>query len=150
MSFEEEWEEIKQKSSQQRSEQMKLAGLDGEGGFQSPSDLVVHDDELGAVGSDAYKLFQQLSQDGRHASESSAEAAKVLADQNLDLGRALSSTVKTWSTQVKTLMEACRHISNHLDYTVKSHQKNEEKIATDMENKKGFPMTISRINDYFN
>ncbi|MFE3602512.1 hypothetical protein ACFXP3_38690 [Streptomyces sp. NPDC059096] len=35
---------------------------------------------------------------------------------------------KTWETQVKTLLQACAHISNHLDYTKKSNKAHDEWI----------------------
>ncbi|MET9426561.1 hypothetical protein [Streptomyces sp. NPDC003036] len=38
----------------------------------------------------------------------------------------------TWETQVKSLLQACAHISNHLDYTRASRKADDEWIGAQM------------------
>ncbi|MEU7607462.1 hypothetical protein [Streptomyces sp. NPDC041003] len=37
------------------------------------------------------------------------------------LGAALSTVADKWHDQLGTLLDACAHISNHLDYTQNAH-----------------------------
>ncbi|MEU9858740.1 hypothetical protein [Streptomyces sp. NPDC047974] len=49
--------------------------------------------------------------------------------RRLRRGRAPSEVNKTWETQVRTLLQACAHISNHLNFTKKSAQADDDWIA---------------------
>lgn len=126
---------------------MRLNQLAPEGGGGG-NDLVVHDDELGALGNMAYELRQKLSRDGDHARQTTFDASIELFNDGLDMGSALTELHDAWSTKLGTLKEACAHISNHLDYTRAEHAKDEDKIATQMRNADGKSMTASRIYDY--
>lgn len=119
-------------------------GPDSGGG----GDLVVHDNELGALGNMAYALRQRLSVDGDHARQNTFDASVELFQDGLEMGSALTELHDAWSTKLGTLKEACAHISNHLDYTRAEHAKDEEKVATEMRNAQGERMSVSRIYDH--
>ncbi|MGK5627783.1 hypothetical protein [Streptomyces sp. URMC 123] len=112
-------------------------------------DLVVRRDDLGRVGHAAYKLHGGLAAHGEHAKANSTAAGTDLAGDGFATGAALKETVRTWSTQVKTLMEACAHISNHLDHSSKKYGEEDARIATSLRDARNQAMTVSRINDYF-
>ncbi|GAB2793052.1 hypothetical protein ACWGJ2_08825 [Streptomyces sp. NPDC054796] len=112
------------------------------------TDLVVHDDELGALGNLAHDLRQKLSTDADHARQTTFDASIELFNDGLDMGSALTELHDAWNTKLGTLKEACAHISNHLDYSRAQHAKDEDKIATQMKTADGKAMTVSRINEY--
>ncbi|GAA1017345.1 hypothetical protein GCM10009564_54890 [Streptomyces thermogriseus] len=56
----EEWESLKAQAAERRSTQMQLNQADGGGGGGGSSDLVVRRDDLGAVGHEAYILWDNL------------------------------------------------------------------------------------------
>nr|WSW63273.1 hypothetical protein OG513_34510 [Streptomyces sp. NBC_00998] len=85
--------------------------------------------DLAAVGDAAFKLRQRLGTDGDHAKASTYEAAGSLK-KDFALGGALSTLADKWYDQVGTLLDACAHISNHLDYTQNAHAEDEYWIAT--------------------
>lgn len=93
---------------------------------------MVEDDDLGAVGHAANGLFSGLEPAGKHASAASESAGSSLKGDGFDTGAALSEVNKTWETQVKTLLQACAHISNHLDYTKKSNKANDAWIGAQL------------------
>ncbi|MET9695371.1 hypothetical protein ABZY31_00340 [Streptomyces sp. NPDC006529] len=104
---------------------------DGGGGPAPQGDLVVTQKDLAAVGDAAFALHQRLDTDGDHAKASTYEAAGSLK-KDFALGGALSTVADAWNAQVNTLLEACAHISNHLDYTQKAHAEGEHWIATQL------------------
>ncbi|WP_323181856.1 hypothetical protein [Streptomyces sp. NBC_01408] len=110
---------------------MRLNQLDpgGGGGAGPQGDLVVTQTDLAAVGDAAFKLRHRLGTDGDHAKASTHEAASSLK-KDFALGAALSTVADKWHDQVGTLLDACAHISNHLDYTQKAHAGDEHWIAT--------------------
>lgn len=55
-----------------------------------------------------------------------------LKGHGFDTGAALTEVIGTWETQVKTLLQACAHISNHLDYTKASKKADDEWIETQL------------------
>jgi hypothetical protein len=120
----------------------------GPSGGPSGGDLVVRDDELGAIGNLAHDLRQRVSTDGDHARQTTFDASIELYNDRMDCGSALTELHDAWNTKMATLKEACAHISNHLDYTRAAHAKDEAKIATDMHNADGEEMSVSRIYDY--
>ncbi|AXK37581.1 hypothetical protein DVA86_23345 [Streptomyces armeniacus] len=111
-------------------------------------DLSVHDDELGALGNMAHELHGRLSTDGEHAKKVSGEAASSLKGDGFDTGSALGELNEAWKTKLATLLEACAHISNHLDYSRAAHKKDEDTIATNMRDAEGRLMSVSRIAEY--
>ncbi|MCX5151777.1 hypothetical protein OHB36_34360 [Streptomyces sp. NBC_00320] len=129
MSFEEEW------AADKAAVTMKLDQADSTGGSTPPSgsaDYVVEDDDLGEIGHAAHGLFDGLEPAGKHANAASESAGSSLKGDGFDAGAALSEVNKTWETQVKTLLQACAHISNHLDFTKKSNKANDEWIGAQL------------------
>ncbi|MFE2285094.1 hypothetical protein ACFXDJ_13075 [Streptomyces sp. NPDC059443] len=128
MSFDEEW------AAEQASVAMRLNQA-GSGGGSAPAgsaDYVVEDDDLGEIGHAAHGLFNGLEPAGKHANAASESAGSSLKGDGFDTGAALSEVNKTWETQVKTLLQACAHISNHLDYTKKSSKANDAWIGAQL------------------
>ncbi|TQE37534.1 hypothetical protein Sipo8835_07575, partial [Streptomyces ipomoeae] len=72
-----------------------------------------------------------------------------LKSHNFQMGGALETTVEIWSSQVKSVLQACAHISNHLDFSKKLHANDDAKIATVIEADNGLTMPASRLNEYF-
>ncbi|MGW1148573.1 hypothetical protein ACWD6I_26860, partial [Streptomyces sp. NPDC002454] len=119
-------------------------------------DLVVNQDDLGAVGHEAFVLHGELRKradiagkgaDGS-GSGSTMQASEVLASHNLRLGGEMALTVEVWSSQVKHVLQACAHISNHLDYSKKLHAQEDVRIADEIRGRTG-PPPVSALNDYF-
>ncbi|MEU6759385.1 hypothetical protein [Streptomyces sp. NPDC046685] len=128
MSFDEEW------AADKAAVTMRLnqAGSTGGSGPKGSADYVVEDDDLGEIGHAAKGLFDGLEPAGKHANAASESAGSSLKGDGFDTGAALSEVNKTWETQVKTLLQACAHISNHLDYTKKSSKANDEWIGAQL------------------
>ncbi|MFE3385637.1 hypothetical protein [Streptomyces anulatus] len=151
MSFEEEWGALKAAAA------MRLNQVGGSGGSgpKGSADYVVNDDELGGIGSAAFKLFNGLEPTGKHAKAASETAGTSLKGDGFDSGAAFTEVIETWDKQVKTLLQACAHISNHLDYTKASRKKDDEWIETQLRiigpvapDKDG-AVPASQINKYF-
>jgi hypothetical protein len=105
------------------------------------ADLSVNQDKLGAIGGAANDLYTRLKTDGDTARASTAEAASGLTVSGFRTGSAVQTVHDTWNSQLKTLLDACAHISNHLDYSVAQHAKDDAEISTSM--------AVSVISDYF-
>lgn len=147
MSFEDEWSRLKGRTGHAgdaAAPQMRLNGLAPEPGGGSAAsagsggtgsggaprgDLVVRHQDLTAIGKAAYELHQRLQKDGDHARLSSLEAASTLR-ADFAVGRALDHVATRWVTQLRTLLDACAHISNHLDFTKKTHAGQEHHLQT--------------------
>ncbi|KND33732.1 MULTISPECIES: hypothetical protein [Streptomyces] len=151
MSFDEEWGALKAAAA------MRLNQVGGSGGSgpKGSADYVVNDDELGGIGSAAFKLFNGLEPTGKHAKAASETAGTSLKGDGFDTGAAFTEVIGTWDKQVKTLLQACAHISNHLDYTKASRKKDDEWIETQLRiigpvapDKDG-AVPASQINKYF-
>ena len=154
MSFEQEWAQLKSgaagKTTATRLNQMPASP--GGGGKDG---LVVNQDDLGAVGNDAYTLHNKLrkradiagagSEDSDDGEGSTALAARELSRHNFRLGGELSTALSVWESQVKTARQMCAHISNHLDYSKARHAEDEDHIAAAMRDRNGEPMSVSRI-----
>lgn len=135
MSFEDEWAEAKGAA-------MRLNGHPTDQGRWSPSaDLSVKQDHLGAIGHAAYALHGRLAKDGNHARTDSTEAASALRTHGFRTGAALATVQETWGVQLRTLLHAVAHISNHLDYSVASHAKDDAEISASL--------SVSKISEYF-
>ncbi|MFJ1597639.1 hypothetical protein [Streptomyces sp. NPDC088261] len=111
------------------------------GGTGGAADLSVDQDKLGAIGGAANDLYARLRTDGDTARASTAEAASGLTVSGFRTGSAVGTVHDTWNAQVKTLLDACAHISNHLDYSVAQHAKDDAEIGTSL--------AVSVISDYF-
>ncbi|MFE9723952.1 hypothetical protein ACFYQ5_10240 [Streptomyces sp. NPDC005794] len=120
-------------------------------------DLVVNQDDLGAVGNEAFILHDHLRRQAdiagagmdKNGSGSSMQAAASLKGHNFGLGSALETTVSMWDSQLKTLLQACAHISNHLDYSKALHANDEDQIAASLRQRNGEAVPASRLNEYF-
>lgn len=157
MSFDQEWVQA-QSEARGAAVAMRLNKADGTGG-SSPkpgsADYVVEDDELGDIGHAAHGLFSGLESGGKHASAASETAGTSLKGNGFTSGTALTEVNETWETQVKTLLQACAHISNHLDHTKKSSKADDDWIGAQLRiigpvipgNDGAVP--ASRINKYF-
>ncbi|MFD3907925.1 hypothetical protein ACF07U_34475 [Streptomyces californicus] len=128
MSFEQEWGELKAAAA------MRLNQAPGSGGSgpKGSGDYVVKDDELGNIGHAAFNLFNGLEPTGKHAKAVSETAGKSLTGDGFDTGAAFTEVIEAWGKQVKTLLQACAHISNHLDYTKASRKSDDEWIETQL------------------
>ncbi|MCC3769613.1 hypothetical protein [Streptomyces sp. UNOC14_S4] len=157
MSFEEEWAQHKADAAKNNLAPMHLNTASTEPGRDGsdPSELIVRADDLGGIGHDAYELHDHLRKAGDVARGAegvgaTAGAATELKRENFATGAALSTTIEVWNSQLHTLMQACATISNHLDFSVASHNRDDVKVATSMSCRDGRPMPVSEISKYFN
>ncbi|MFF1476065.1 hypothetical protein ACFVYD_00455 [Streptomyces sp. NPDC058301] len=78
MSFEQEWTQLKTAAAEkQDATRTRLNGVpddDRRGAGRTDGDLVVSQQDLAAVGDEAFKLHQRLGTDGDHAKQSTAAA----------------------------------------------------------------------------
>ncbi|MER6189123.1 hypothetical protein [Streptomyces cyaneofuscatus] len=118
-----EWEQLKSQAAMQLNQVP-----DEGGGAASGGDLKVSQKDLAAVGDSAFKLFERLGKDGRDAWSASQTAAKDLTTQGFELGGGLDHVQKRWEKQLTSLLDACAHISNHMDYTKNAHAGDEYHI----------------------
>ncbi|WP_228925561.1 hypothetical protein [Streptomyces sp. DH7] len=138
MTFEKEWAELRAAAAERGAMQINSAPAQGGGGS---ADLVVNRDDLGAIGNDAYELRTKLSKDGDHARPATFDAAIALTNGNFASGSAVLKVHNFWQTHLKTLLDSCAHISNHLDYTKALHSKDDVKIGGDLS-------SISKLSEY--
>ncbi|MFF0192745.1 hypothetical protein OHA57_13510 [Streptomyces anulatus] len=138
MTFEKEWAELRAAAAERGAMQINSAPAQGGGGS---ADLVVNRDDLGAIGNDAYELRTKLSKDGDHARPATFDAAIALTNGNFASGAAVLKVHDFWQTHLKTLLDSCAHISNHLDYTKALHSKDDVKIGGDLS-------SISKLSEY--
>ncbi|MFC9271805.1 hypothetical protein ACWGRF_35360 [Streptomyces zhihengii] len=137
MSFDEEWAELRATAAQRNA--TRLNGVPAQGG--EGGDLVVRRDDLGRIGGDAYGLRTRLAKDGDHARPATFEAANALVNGDFTCGSALLKVHDRWNTHLRTLLDACGQISNHLDYTKALHSKDDAKIEGDL-------TSISKLTEY--
>jgi hypothetical protein len=147
VSFEDEWNALKGEVRQQGPVSTRLNGLPpGEGGGgSSPELLVVHDD-LGRVGHEAFVLHGRLVKDG-DIGEASFSASTSLVGHGFVFGTELGTAAEFWNSKLKTLLQACAHISNHLDYSSKSQMKEDVEIAASLGRRDGTALPVSKINE---
>ncbi|NEB13633.1 hypothetical protein G3I32_33155 [Streptomyces coelicoflavus] len=133
-----EWEQLKADAlgrQQGGSAHMQLNQLDGGGPVRAPSqygDLKVQNDALTKVGKDAHTLYNQLWDKARVHIVSSDGAAGNLSKQGFALGAGLKHVSTRWDEQLKSLMDACAQISNHMQVTKKTHDGDEGYILRQM------------------
>ncbi|MFC4607408.1 hypothetical protein ACFO9E_06210 [Streptomyces maoxianensis] len=151
-----EWEQLKSEAAEKESTGMQLNQAPaGHGGGQG--DFVAHQDDLGAVGHEAFILHDHLSRQAdiagagmdKDGSGSTMQAAVSLKSRNFGLGSALETTVSMWDSQLKSLLQACAHISNHLDYSKALHANDDAQIAASIRQRDGAAVPVSRLNEYF-
>ncbi|MEU2429193.1 hypothetical protein ABZ611_06665 [Streptomyces sp. NPDC007861] len=159
MTFGDEWAQLVSEAGQRQSAGMRLNQLEpGSGGTggEAGMDLVVTQDDLGAVGHEAFLLHAELQKKAdivgagadKSGEGSTARAAKELSDRNLTMGGELYTTLSVWDSQVKTVMQMCAHISNHLDYSQKAHARDDAVIEAAMRGRDGRAMPVSEISKY--
>ena len=56
-----------------------------------------------------------------------------------------SASLTVWDAQVKTVLQMCAHISNHLDYSKKSYAANDKRIEDSLRHRNGTPVSVSEI-----
>ncbi|MFI8822248.1 hypothetical protein [Streptomyces sp. NPDC053431] len=142
MSFEEEWAAERSAAAHRVSTRLnQLSPGPGSGGGGGGIDLWVERDHLGAIGHAAFQLHGRLLKDGNHARTDTSSAATGLSRSGFRTGSAMATVQETWASQLGTLLSACAHISNHLDYSVAAHGKDDEEIRT--------ALAVSKISEYF-
>ncbi|MYS15821.1 hypothetical protein [Streptomyces sp. SID4982] len=159
MTFDDEWSRLASDARQRQSAGMRLnqmePGSGGTGG-EAGMDLVVTQDDLGAVGHEAFLLHTELHKKAdivgagadRDGEGSTARAAREFTDRNLTMGDELYTTLSVWDAQVKTILQMCAHISNHLDYSKKSHADDDAAITAALRGRDGTAMPVSEISKY--
>ncbi|MEV7815926.1 MULTISPECIES: hypothetical protein [Streptomyces] len=134
-----EWEQLKAQAAQGQSAHMQLNHVDGGGGTYGPyplpnktGDLKVGHGDLVKIGSAAHHLYDQLWDKARVATPSSDSAAGDLSKQGFALGAGLQHVSNRWEEQLKSLMDACAQISNHMQVTKAVHANDENYIQRQM------------------
>ncbi|WP_228978078.1 hypothetical protein [Streptomyces sp. DH12] len=128
-----EWEQLKNEAAGKTSTAMQLNRVPDEpGSAPQGGDLKVDQQDLAAVGDSAFKLFDKLGKHGRDAWSVSQSAAKDLSTQGFAIGGALDHVQQRWEKQLQSLLDACAHISNHMDFTKNAHAGDEYHITTTM------------------
>ncbi|MEU6894285.1 hypothetical protein ABZ934_21255 [Streptomyces sp. NPDC046557] len=144
MSFDEEWATARATAAANVS--MRLNHVPTEPGSAGAGpgggDLELNHDHIGAIGTEAFTLHGRLSTDGKHADTSTATAAGALSKEGFASGAALLKAGHRWESQVKTLVAACAIISNGLNYSLSSHNKEEKQLYAEF--------TSSKIDEYLN
>ncbi|WP_374774219.1 hypothetical protein OG756_15670 [Streptomyces sp. NBC_01310] len=108
MSFDEEWSAARATATAHVSLRLNQAPADpGGGAGADPGGLDLHQDHIGAIGSEAYKLHTRLQADGKHAATATAGAAGALTKDGFASGAALLKANSRCESQVKTLVAAC-------------------------------------------
>ncbi|WP_405859015.1 hypothetical protein [Streptomyces sp. NBC_00090] len=118
--------------------------------------LVVTQDDLGAVGHEAYLLHEQLREEAdiagvgsdKSGEGSTAQAANELSFRHMTMGNELLTTLSVWDSQVKTVLQMCAHISNHLDYSKRSYAQNDKRIEDSLRHRDGTAVSVSEISKY--
>jgi hypothetical protein len=154
-----EWEQLKTDAAQRASTQMRLNQLsaEGGGGGGAQADLIVNQDDLGAVGHDAHILYEDLRVGAdiagagadKDGTGSTAQAAAALKSHGFATGGALETTVDIWTSQLKTVLQACAHISDHLDFSKKLHAQDDAKVGAVILGSDGGALPVSEISKYF-
>ncbi|GAA3216536.1 hypothetical protein GCM10020256_18880 [Streptomyces thermocoprophilus] len=117
----------------------------------------MYQDDLGAVGHDAFLLYESLRKEADIATAgasgggagSTGQAGSHLKSHNFATGAALEKTVEVWSSQLKSVLQACAHISDHLDYSKKQHGNDDARIGTVLRNADGGAVSVSELDKYF-
>ncbi|MFD3517902.1 hypothetical protein [Streptomyces sp. NPDC058657] len=100
----------------------------GAGGRGGRGVLSASHKDLTAVAHDAFVLFDRLGREGRTPIASTAKAAGDLKGQGFALGGGLHRVQERWGQQVRSLVDACAHISHHMKFTGKVHRGDEHSV----------------------
>ncbi|MER7909497.1 hypothetical protein [Streptomyces sp. NPDC096068] len=123
MSFDEEWRQLRNEAATRLNSAPAGPGA-------GTDDYKVVSAELKAVGNEAQELFHWFERDAFHAGAQTDTASKSLDGDGFLTGSAMWTMWDTWRGQAETLLSACAHIHNHLEYTAASHAGNEEQLIT--------------------
>ncbi|WP_411102176.1 hypothetical protein [Streptomyces sp. cmx-4-9] len=129
MSFDEEW--LAARATAAAHVSMRLNQVTVEPGSGDSGDLDLNQDHIGAIGTAAHTLHSRLLADGKHAATTTSEAAGALTKEGFATGAALLKAHTVWESQVKTLVAACANVSNGLNYSLRSHAKDEHHLQVD-------------------
>lgn len=153
-----EWEQLKARAAGQREIRTRIDHVppDG-GGGGGGADLVVHQDDLGEVGREANVLYDDVkgqadiaaAGSGNGSTGSTVQAAAALKSHGFQTGSALETTVAMWTSQVEAVLQACAHISDHLDFTRKRHAEDDAKIGAVLRGRDGSATSVSQLDEYF-
>ncbi|GAA3800276.1 hypothetical protein [Streptomyces chiangmaiensis] len=134
-----EWEQLKAEAQTRQHggvTHMQLNQLPADsGGGSVPSqtgDLKVSQHDLTRIGSQAHTLYNQLWDKARLSNTAVDSAASNLTKQGFALGSGLQHVSNKWDTQLNSLLDACAHISNHMQVTKKIHTGDEAYIQRQM------------------
>ncbi|MFF7241667.1 hypothetical protein [Streptomyces collinus] len=133
-----EWEQLKAQAASGKSAHMQINHVDGGGGTYPSAapgktgDLKVGHKDLEKIGGAAHHLYDQLWDKARVATPSSTSAAGDLSKQGFALGAGLQHVSNRWEEQLKSLMDACAQISNHMQTTKVVHANDENYIQRQM------------------
>lgn len=152
----EEWDQLKARAAERGSTGMQLNQVPDAGGGGG-QDLVVNQDDLGAVGREAFEMHGDLQKQAdvagmgmnKDGSGSTMQAATELTSSNFAMGNGLSLTVEMWTSQLNSLLDACALISNHLDYSKKLHAKDDVEIEAAIKGRDGSGRSVSELDKYF-
>ncbi|WP_428954380.1 hypothetical protein [Streptomyces sp. cg35] len=125
-----EWEELKGKHT---STGMQLNGIPAdETTTTTTGDLEVGHGDLTKLGKSAHELYNQLWDRARVNVASSDSAAGSLTKQGFELGSGLKHVSSRWDEQLKSLMDACAQITNHMQTTKRVHDDDDNYIRRQM------------------
>ncbi|MGV9955453.1 hypothetical protein ACWDU0_26670 [Streptomyces cellulosae] len=152
-----EWEQLKSQTAGRQPAQTQLNGAPAQGPGGGKPDLVARQDDLGAVGHEAFVLHGDLEKkvdiagagmNSDHAG-STHQAATTLSGSGFSMGDELMTTLSVWESQVKAVRQACAHISNHLDFSKKLHANDDAEIAASIMRRDGTALPASELEKYF-
>jgi hypothetical protein len=152
-----EWERLKNRTTGKEAGELRLdTAADSVGGMDS-ANLVVHQDDLGAAGHEAYRLHTRLRDQADiagsgaddHGVGTTMRAAAALKSHGFAMGAALETTLSVWTSQVEAVLQAFAHVSNHLDYSRKLHAHDDEKIGAEIRRRDGSALPVSVLSSYF-
>ncbi|MFJ8006503.1 hypothetical protein [Streptomyces fagopyri] len=152
-----EWEKLKADAARRSTTHMRLNQLPAEPGGGGGADLVVDQDDLGAVGHEAFVLYGELHRTtdiagagaDKAGAGSTTQSAAALKSHGFEMGGALETTVEVWTSQARSVLQACAHISNHLDFSKKLHAEQDARIAAVLQGPDGSAESVSELDKYF-
>ncbi|WP_225804787.1 hypothetical protein [Streptomyces sp. NK15101] len=156
MGFDDDWAAVMSASRDRQSAGTRINSAGPEGAGSGPMNLVVTQDDLGAVGHEAYLLHEQLRKGAdiagagsdKSGAGSTAQAARELSSRHMTMGGELLTALSVWDSQVKTVLQMCAHISNHLDYSKRSYAQNDRRIEDSLRHRDGTVVPVSEISTY--
>lgn len=127
---------------------MRLNKAEPGGGGGKKGDLAVNQTDLSGVRDEASTLNTRLWKEARVAVPTSESAAGDLSTQGFELGGALRHVSDRWDVQLKSLMDACGHIANHVDLTKFLHNGDDQYVRSRVRRRRVlsvFPVQYRRL-----